>query len=108
MIGFAMALALMSGPLESTASRGTARLPRYASSVSFWEGKCRYWTGDVIFDGTGFRNDLKRRFDTTMGMTIYYAIDVPTKCVRRARKLANQAGFTDVEVTVGSVDLSLP
>ena len=90
------------------ASADTAVPIHYVASVSFWEGKCRYWTGDVMFDATQFRNDLKGRFDHKTFITIYHAAEIPAKCIRTARRMAAEAGFTHVEDEVGEVDLSPP
>ena len=81
---------------------------RYAAAVSFWDGRCRYWTGDVGFDASGFKEDLRGRFDPNRGITIYFDAAVPAKCVRKARRLAKSAGFSDVRAEMGMVDLSLP
>lgn len=83
-------------------------LIRYAAAVSFWEGKCRYWTGDVRFDASGFKEDLRTRFDPSRGITIFYDAAVPAKCVRKAQRLARSAGFSDVRTDVETVDLSVP
>jgi hypothetical protein len=80
----------------------------YAAAVSFFEGTCQFMTGDVIFDAAGFRDDLRSRFDTQGGLTVYHASDVPAKCVAKALKAARQAGFHDVQDEVGEIHLGLP
>lgn len=81
---------------------------RYAAAVSFWHGKCRYWTGDVMFDASGFKDDLRSRFNPNRGITIFYDAAVPAWCVRKARRLARSAGFSNVRAEMGTVDLSVP
>ena len=61
-----------------------------------------------MFDAAGFKRDLHRRFDRKTGLTIFYAADVPYSCAAEARKLAAQAGFTDVRLEVGRVAPGLP
>jgi hypothetical protein len=80
---------------------------RYAASISFFEKRCQFHTGDVIFNAAGFRNDLRNRFDTALGITIYHKSEVPNKCVVLARKSAKRAGFKDVRTTSREIDLSL-
>lgn len=81
---------------------------RYAAAVSFFDETCQFMTGDVIFDAAGFRDDLRSRFDTRSGLTVYHASDVPAKCVAKALKAARQAGFHDVQDEVGDIHLGLP
>ena len=81
---------------------------RYVVAVSFWERRCRYWTGDVMFDASGFKDDLRSRFNRSYGITIFYAETVPMKCVRKAQRLVRSAGFSDVRAEMGSVDLGVP
>ena len=81
---------------------------RYVATVSLADGKCRYWTGDRMEDAAGFKRDLHRRFDRRSGMTIVHAADVPAQCIEEARKLAAQAGFSDVRLELGRIGPSLP
>jgi hypothetical protein len=107
MIRLALLLAMLAAATQSVAEG--LRMPiRYVTSVSFWEGKCRYWTGDTMVDAAGFRRDLHRRFDRRSGMTIVHAADVPAQCTTEARKLATGAGFTDLRLEVGRIGPSLP
>ena len=95
--------------LAAPAGGEAVRMPvRYVAAVSFWEGKCRYFTGDTMVDAAGFRRDLHRRFDRRSGMTIVHGVDVPAQCTEEARKLVTQAGFGDVRLEVGRIGPSLP
>jgi hypothetical protein len=89
-------------------SEGVRMPVRYVTTVSFAEGSCRYWTGDRMEDSAAFKSDLHRRFDRRSGMTIVHAADVPAQCIDQARKLAAQAGFSDVRVELGRIGPSLP
>lgn len=81
---------------------------RYSSAVSFSDGKCRFWTGDVMMSADEYRRDLRERFDRKFGMVIYSRPDVPAKCAERARKLAIQAGFQDISLDTGAANLGVP
>ena len=104
-------LALFLAMLAASAQAGAegVRMPvRYVTTLSFAEGGCRYWTGDTMVDAAGFRRDLHRRFDRRTAMTIVHADDVPAQCMAEARRLATQAGFTDIRLEAGPVGPSLP
>ncbi len=107
MVRLSFLLALLLAAAQSSAEG--VRLPiRYVTTLSFGDGQCRYWTGDSMVDAAGFKRDLRRRFDRRSGMTIVHGADLPPQCVTEARKLAAQAGFTDVRLEVGRVGPGLP
>ena len=93
------------GQLASSKSGSKVSLCR---CCIFFELTCRFMTGDVIFDAAGFREDLRSRFDTKNGLTVYHTSDVPAKCVAKALKAARQAGFHDVKDEIGAVHVRLP
>ena len=80
----------------------------YSASVSFFENRCRFWTGDAMLDAGQFHADLRTGFDPARGLTIYYSAEVPAKCVAKAQRVARQAHFRAVRAMIGAVDLSLP
>ena len=104
---FPLLLAVLAASVQAGAEG--VRMPiRYVTTLSYAEGRCRYWTGDTMVDAAGFKRDLRRRFDRHSPMTIVHAADVPAQCTTEARKLATQAGFGDVRFEVGAVGPSLP
>ncbi|MEZ0241884.1 MAG: hypothetical protein ACAH11_00805 [Sphingomonas sp.] len=69
----------------------------YGAAVTFEGGKCTYWTGDVGFSATEFREDLQSRFDMSNAISIGYQANVPARCVKEAERQARLAGFKDVK-----------
>ena len=108
MVSLPLLLMLLSS-VDQPGGSGVVRPPvRYVTTVSFGDGKCRYFTGDAMFDTAGFSRDLRRRFDRRTGMTIFYSAGLPAQCVTEARGLVEKAGFKDVRLVVGRVDPFLP
>lgn len=94
-----------------TASDTVAKLQAdssVAAVVSVWQGKCRYWTGDVGLSANQFRSILKERVQAQQSIVIFYGNDVAPKCVSKAQRFAWQAGFKQVRAELGHIDLSLP
>lgn len=72
----------------------------YGSSVTYREGECWFWTGDVGLTARQFESDLKERFDKSRGIFISHAADTPRRCIKLAQRLAIRAGFKTVKVDV--------
>jgi hypothetical protein len=68
----------------------------YLTSVSFNEGRCVYWTGDVGMTAAEFRDDLKDRFDPSTALVVDHHADVPKRCIEKALRMARAAGFSNV------------
>ena len=71
----------------------------YGAAVTFEDGKCIYWTGDVGFTPAEFREDLER-FDVANAIIIGHPANVPRGCVREAQRQARLAGFKDVRAMI--------
>lgn len=74
----------------------------YGASVTFREGECWFWTGDVGLTARQFEQDLKDRFDRKRGIVISYVANTPARCIERARRSASRAGFTTVKLVVNA------
>ena len=72
----------------------------YGASVTFRDGECWFWTGDVGLTASQFERDLKDRFKPKGEIIISYAQNTPARCVKMARRSAIQAGFMTVKVAV--------
>ena len=72
----------------------------YGASVTFRDGECWFWTGDVGLTARQFRSDLADRFDRKRGIVISFPEDTPARCVELARRSATRAGFKMVKVAV--------
>jgi len=89
--------------LASTGSlhgRPADRVMSYITAVTYFEGKCRFWTGDVGMTADEFRLDLERRFDRRRMLVVEHAADIPVRCVRLAVRSAKHAGFNRVKPEV--------
>lgn len=93
-----LAIALSFGALPPEEKHAAVRL--YGASVTFREGECWFWTGDVGLTAKQFEEDLKDRFDRKRGIVIAYIANTPARCVERARRSASRAGFTTVKLVV--------
>ena len=86
--------------LDSLASSAEAQSPdnyMQGASVSFKDGKCWFWTGDVGLTAAQFERDLAERFDRKRGIVVSYVADTPKRCVRQALRSASRAGFQIVK-----------
>lgn len=72
----------------------------YITAVTFIEGECRFWTGDVGLNADEFRDDLESRYDRRRSLIIEHAANVPKRCVRIAVRSAKRAGFKRVKSEV--------
>ncbi|NIJ63436.1 hypothetical protein FHR20_000367 [Sphingomonas leidyi] len=72
----------------------------YGTAVTFSEGKCWFWTGDVGLTALEFRKDLESRFDRQRAVIISHVANIPTRCVEMARRSAARAGFKLIETEV--------
>jgi hypothetical protein len=72
----------------------------YGASVTYREGDCWFWTGDVGLTTRQFETDLEERFDRKRGIVISYAANTPQRCVKLARRSAIRDGFNTVKVAV--------
>ena len=72
----------------------------YVTAVTFAEGKCRFWTGDVGLTADQFRDDLESRYDRRRSLVVKHAANVPARCVRIAVRSAKRAGFKRVKSEV--------
>jgi hypothetical protein len=84
----------------------------YGASVTFKDGVCWFWTGDVGLTAKQFERDLADRFDPKKGIIISYRKATPLKCLRLARRSASSAGFKLVKLVVdqgaGHIGPTLP
>ena len=79
----------------------------YSTAVTFSEGKCWFWTGDVGLTALDFEKDVDSRFDRQRAVIISHAANTPTPCVEMARRSAARAGFklidTEVQAYAGPI-----
>lgn len=68
--------------------------------VSFEQHRCVFWTGDVMFNAAEFTDDLRSDFDPKRTIIISYSQDVPSRCVKRARRAVAAAGFANIRLQV--------
>jgi hypothetical protein len=85
------------GSLASAAEAQNHDNDMYAASVSFKDGECWFWTGDVGLTAVQFERDLAERFDRKRGLVVSYVADTPKRCVRQALGSASRAGFQIVK-----------
>jgi hypothetical protein len=81
------------GSLASSAQSQNHENEMYGASVSFRDGECWFWTGDVGLTASQFERDLAERFDRKRGIVISYVADTPKRCVKQALRSASRAGF---------------
>jgi len=79
----------------------------YISYVWFSDNKCRYMTGDVVFDLKQFKEDLRSRFDSRNNMIIYRDAGVPQQCIKKARRIIESVGFHSVKVQLAPEHLDM-
>lgn len=89
-------LAALGSP-ASPAGTQNADNDMYGASVSFKDGECWYWTGDVGLTAVQFERDLAERFDRKRGIVVSYGAETPKRCVRQALRSASRAGFQIVK-----------
>ena len=77
------------------------------SLVSSASGKCVYQTGDVLLNAGDFRGHLLGIAKNWRGLVIYHAPAVPRRCLNNARRIAREAGFTEIRVEVAPADLDM-
>ena len=70
----------------------------YISYVGFFDNKCTYLTGDVVFNPKQFKEDLRSRFDPKNDMIVYHDARVPQQCIKKARRIVESLGFHSVQV----------
>lgn len=79
----------------------------YGAAVTFSEGECWFWTGDVGLTTLEFQSDLESRFDRRGAIVISHVANTPTRCVKMARRSAARAGFkviaTEVRADAGPI-----
>ena len=68
----------------------------YGATVTFRDGECWFWTGDVGLTAEQFKNDLTDRFDRRRAIFIRHTADTPVRCVELAQRSATAAGFKKV------------
>jgi len=79
----------------------------YISYVGFFENKCTYMTGDVIFDRKQFKEDLRSRFDPRNNMIIYHDARVPQQCIKNAHKVVESVGFQSIQIQLAPENLDM-
>lgn len=76
----------------------------FASSAS---GRCFYQTGDLGLGADDFRRNLIEATKSYRGVFIFHPPNVPRRCLNNARRIAREAGFTEIRVRPAPADLSM-
>ena len=85
-----------------------APTPDFVTSlVSSVSGRCVYQTGDVLLNAEDFRGHLLGMAKDGRGLVIYHAPAVPRRCLNNARRIARDAGFTEIRVDVAPADRNM-